>query len=219
MGSRSHSIPSARTNATSSARFRAPSASRIPTSSGKCRSPLPSPWVSDAAQNPPLRPLAPQPTRSASRITTRRDGSVSSSRIAVHSPVNPPPTIATSAASTPRAGARAGPGSPVVNQKLPPAGAPGAAAGMAGTVVMIVEMYADPVGSAALDCVICTNRPPNGTIFVLTPLEALWHDRGHRSTARNACPGRRTGLAGAPSSRADSRRPPGRAPGVRSLEA
>ena len=81
------------------------------------------PCVSEASQNPPLRPLAPQPTRSASSTTTRRDGSVSSSAIAVQSPVNPPPTIATSARLSPEAAARTGPGSPVVNQKLPPAGA------------------------------------------------------------------------------------------------
>ena len=52
----------------------APSRSSTSISSGKCSSPLASPWVSEAAQKPPLRPLAPQPTRSASRTATRRDG-------------------------------------------------------------------------------------------------------------------------------------------------
>ena len=118
-------MPSALTNATSSARFRRPSASSTSSSSGKWRSPLPSPWVSDAAQNPPLRPLAPQPTCSASSTATRREGSASSSAIAVHSPVNPPPMTATSTRVWPTAAGRRGPGSPVENQNEPPAAGAG----------------------------------------------------------------------------------------------
>ena len=77
---------------------------------------MPRPWVSDAAQKPPLRPLAPAPTRSASRTATRSDGSVSSSRMAAHRPVNPAPTMATSTTVWPSTAGRTGPGSPVVNQ-------------------------------------------------------------------------------------------------------
>ena len=80
-------------------------------SSGKWRIPLARPWVSDAWQNPPFRPLAPNPTVSCSRTTTRSDGSVSVRAIAVHSPVNPAPTIATSAVGdAARAAAATGPG-------------------------------------------------------------------------------------------------------------
>ena len=76
--------------------------------------PLARPWVRLASQKPPLRPLAPNATVSASRTTTRNDGSVSVSAIAVQSPVNPAPMIATSAVVVvPRAsgGSPAGPGS------------------------------------------------------------------------------------------------------------
>ena len=77
--------------------------------------PFASPWVRLASQNPPLRPLAPNATVSASRTATRSDGSVSVSAIAVHRPVNPPPMIATStsqALARPSSGGSAGgPGS------------------------------------------------------------------------------------------------------------
>src|SRR5579875_2844173 len=46
---------------------------------------------------PPLRPLAPYPQYTASTTHTRQSGSRSRSRIAVQSPVKPPPTITTSA--------------------------------------------------------------------------------------------------------------------------
>ena len=159
MASRSQSIDSSRTNATSSARFRRPSASSTSISPGKWRSPLPSPWVSDAAQKPPLRPLAPEPTRSASSTTTRSEGSVSSRRIAAHRPVNPPPTIATSTVPWPRSGSRGPPGSAVVNQKLPPAGAL-AARGIGGIrgVEAMRPMYADWAAIEAAGCVIRSIR-------------------------------------------------------------
>jgi hypothetical protein len=75
-------------------------------SPGKWRSPLARPWTRLASQKPPLRPLAPNPTKAASTTTMRRVGSVSASRIAVHRPVNPAPTIATSVRSAPRNGGR-----------------------------------------------------------------------------------------------------------------
>ena len=46
---------------------------------------------------PPLRPDAPPPQMSRSRIATSHPGSRSLMRSAVHSPTKPPPRIATSA--------------------------------------------------------------------------------------------------------------------------
>ena len=43
--------------------------------------------------NPPLRPLAADPTSAPSMSTTSRDGSRSLAITAVHSPVYPPPTM------------------------------------------------------------------------------------------------------------------------------
>ena len=106
VGSRSQSIPWSRVKSMRSRRFSRPSDSRRSTSSGKWRSPLARPWTRLASQNPPLRPLAPNPTTAASRTTMRRPGSVSASRIAVHRPVNPAPTMATSARAGPRSGGR-----------------------------------------------------------------------------------------------------------------
>ena len=54
------------------------------------------PWVRLAEQKPPLRPDAAQPTVRASSSTTSRDGSRSLASSAVHRPVNPPPTTASS---------------------------------------------------------------------------------------------------------------------------
>ena len=65
--------------------------------------PLARPWVRLASQNPPFRPLAEPDERCSSR-TIRSDESVSARRIAVHSPVNPPPTMTTSARASPRSG-------------------------------------------------------------------------------------------------------------------
>ena len=86
-----------RVNAISPRRLSRPSRSSRSSSSGKWRIPLARPWVRLASQKPPFRPLAPNATVSASRTTTRSAGSVSVSAIAVHRPVNPAPTIATSA--------------------------------------------------------------------------------------------------------------------------
>ncbi len=88
-----------RVNATSPSRLSIPSRSSRSSSSGKWRIPLARPWVRLASQNPPFRPLAPKATVSASRTATRSVGSVSVSATAVHSPVNPPPTMATSTSS------------------------------------------------------------------------------------------------------------------------
>ena len=50
---------------------------------------------------PPLRPLGPLPHRSFSTIAMSMEGSRSFRRIAVHSPQKPPPTMQTSARSSP----------------------------------------------------------------------------------------------------------------------
>jgi hypothetical protein len=71
--------------------------------------PFASPWVRLAAQKPPLRPLAPKPTDSASRTTTRSEGSESVRAIAVHKPVKPAPITTTSARPPEASGGRAGP--------------------------------------------------------------------------------------------------------------
>src|SRR5574341_350351 len=54
---------------------------------------------------PPLRPLAPLPRPRASRTTTRRSRARSARCHAVETPVSPPPTTATSAATRARSGA------------------------------------------------------------------------------------------------------------------
>ena len=92
-------MPCSRVNAIRPWRLSIPSRSSRSSSSGKWRIPLARPWVRLASQKPPLRPLAPKATVSASSTATRSAGSVSVSAIAVHSPVNPPPTIATSTSS------------------------------------------------------------------------------------------------------------------------
>ena len=69
-----------------------------------------SPCVRLAAQNPPLRPLAAQPTPRASRTTTSRCGSRSLAIRAVQRPVKPPPTIARSAVVAPASAGCAGRG-------------------------------------------------------------------------------------------------------------
>jgi hypothetical protein len=50
-----------------------------------------------ASTMPPLRPLAPKPQKRRSITHTSSPGSRWSSRMAVHSPVKPPPTMTTSA--------------------------------------------------------------------------------------------------------------------------
>ncbi len=61
--------------------------------------PLASPWVRLASQKPPLRPLAPNATVCGLEDHDPQAGSVSVRASAVHSPVNPAPTIATSTSS------------------------------------------------------------------------------------------------------------------------
>src|SRR5258708_6637157 len=58
--------------------------------------------------NPPLRPDAPPPQISCSRITTSHAGSASLIRIAVQSPTYPPPIIATSVFVCPSSGEASG---------------------------------------------------------------------------------------------------------------
>ena len=60
--------------------------------------------ASSAEHQPPLRPLAPNPTSSRSSTATRNAGSRSTSDSAVHSPVKPAPTIATSTSRSPGSG-------------------------------------------------------------------------------------------------------------------
>ena len=69
-----------------------PRSSSTDTSSGKRDWALATPWVSDASTKPPLRPLAAEPTSLASMRMTSREGSRSLARMAVQSPVYPPPT-------------------------------------------------------------------------------------------------------------------------------
>ena len=67
-------MPCVRVNAIRPGRLAMPSRSSRSISSGKWRMPFARPWVSDASQNPPFRPLAPNPTVSGSSTTTRSDG-------------------------------------------------------------------------------------------------------------------------------------------------
>ena len=78
--------------------------------------PLARPWVSDAWQKPPFRPLAPKPTVSASRTVTRSEGSVSVRAIAVHRPGEPGPDDATSVAPSPLSGGCSGPAGDAASQ-------------------------------------------------------------------------------------------------------
>ena len=107
--SKSQSIPSDATVASMASRFSAPSRSSAPTSSGNRSIPLASPCVRLAAQNPPLRPDAAHPQRSASSTSTSRDGSSALASRAAHRPVYPPPTTTRSARAVPtRGGAGSG---------------------------------------------------------------------------------------------------------------
>jgi len=108
VGEKSQSMPWEATVWPISRRFSAPNRSSSGISAGNRSSPLPSPCVRLADQKPPLRPDAAQPTVRASSSTTSSDGSRSVASSAVHSPVNPPPTIARSAVTFP---ASAGSGS------------------------------------------------------------------------------------------------------------
>ena len=69
--------------------------------------------ANSAEAQPPLRPDAPKPHVSASRIRTRNDGSATASAYAVHNPVNPPPTIATSQVVSPVSGCAESSGSSI----------------------------------------------------------------------------------------------------------
>ncbi len=107
--SKSQSMPYAATAASIASRLRSPSSSSFASSPGQREMPLLRPWVREAAQNPPLRPEAAQPTSCPSISTTSRPGSRSLARSAVHSPLYPPPTTSRSQRSSPvRAGRGAG---------------------------------------------------------------------------------------------------------------
>ena len=78
--------------------------------------------ASRAEHQPPLRPLAPKPTSWRSSTAMRSVGSARASEHAVHSPVKPPPTMATSTSRSPssgRAGTRAA-GSVAAHSEVPP---------------------------------------------------------------------------------------------------
>ena len=88
------SIPRRSAVSRMAAKFSRPSSSRRSISCGQRDSPFSSPCVSDASRNPPFRPLAPQPQRSASSRATSSPRSAANS--AAHRPVKPPPTTAIS---------------------------------------------------------------------------------------------------------------------------
>ena len=84
---------------------RSPSRSSASISSGKRARPFARPCVSDAMQKPPLRPLAPKPTRLGLEQRRRRaPGRRALACSAAHSPVKPPPTMHRSASIVPRKG-------------------------------------------------------------------------------------------------------------------
>lgn len=109
--SKSQSMEWRATVSSMASRLRAPSRSKVWISSGQRASPLGRPWVREAAQNPPLRPEAAQPTSRPSTRTTSRAGSRSLAISAVHSPLYPPPTTSRSQVSAP-VSAGSGPGLP-----------------------------------------------------------------------------------------------------------
>ena len=75
-------------------------------SSAKRARPFSIPCVSEPCAKPPLRPLAPNPTVSASRTTTSRPGSSALACRAAQSPVKPPPTMQRSVSPAPASGGR-----------------------------------------------------------------------------------------------------------------
>ena len=79
--------------------------------------------ASSAEHQPPLRPLAPNPMSWRSSTAMRSAGSPVASASAVHRPVNPPPTIATSTSTSAPSGApstRAATGSVADHSDVPP---------------------------------------------------------------------------------------------------
>ena len=105
--SKSQSMPYRPSAASIASRFSAPRRCSVANSAGNRSRPLAAPWVRLASQNPPLRPLAAQPTRLPSITSTDRPGLASLASRAAHSPVNPPPITARSQARSPRSGSRA----------------------------------------------------------------------------------------------------------------
>src|SRR6201996_617665 len=101
-------MPYLPTAASIASRFSRPRRWSVSNSAANRSRPLSAPWVRLASQNPPLRPLADQPTRSPSTSSTDRPGLASLASNAVHNPVNPPPATSRSQAASPRSGSRAG---------------------------------------------------------------------------------------------------------------
>ena len=104
--SKSQSIPRSRIVDSIASRLAAPKRCNSGISPGHRASPLPTPWVRLAAQNPPLRPVAAQPSRAPSSTTTWRPGCSSRASNAAHKPVNPAPTTARSTSRSPCSAAR-----------------------------------------------------------------------------------------------------------------
>ena len=84
-----------------------PSRTRSSYSAGHRVIPLCSPWVNEASQNPPLRPVACSAIRSPSSSSTERPGSRSTARSAVQRPQKPPPTTTRSTVVAPSNAGRA----------------------------------------------------------------------------------------------------------------
>ena len=104
-------MPSRSMSATNPWKFSRPSRSSCGISSAKRARPFSIPCVSEPSAKPPLRPLAPKPTVSASSTTTSRPGSSALAWSAAQSPVNPAPTMQRSASAGPSSwgsGSRAG---------------------------------------------------------------------------------------------------------------
>ena len=89
--SKSQSIDHRPRSASMASRFSRPSRSQGVDLVGEALDAVASPWVRLAAQNPPLRPDAAQPHRSASSSTTSTAGSADLASSAVHRPGVPAP--------------------------------------------------------------------------------------------------------------------------------
>ena len=184
VSSRSQSIPSSRTNATSSGEVRDALRLEDVELVGEVAHPVGQAVgqrrLAEAAV-PAARPAA-DPV-SASRTATRSDGSVSGSAIAVHSPVNPAPTIATSAGAVaaerrPRRARRRRSRTSSCRRRRAGAARVGIGRG-SGDVAIGANVRGSGAQSRRQACGIRSIDAACGTIFVLTPASAVWHDRAH----------------------------------------
>ena len=106
-------MPSSRTVSSMAARLVRPSSTSRAFSAAKSSAPCAKPWVNEAMQMPPLRPVAWPATAPASSTTTSAPGSSSLASSAVHRPVKPAPMTARSQVSAPvSAGRGAGAAAP-----------------------------------------------------------------------------------------------------------